>query len=100
VDEHVGGSKKQDILHLRPGMFVTIQIKGKEINKAFVLPRHTVHDGDTVYTVNDNRLLMKPVKVLRRFKNSMFIDNGLMDGDLIIKTPISGAIDGMQVRIK
>jgi hypothetical protein len=43
---------------------------------------------------------MKPVKVLRRFKNSMFIGNGLMDGDLIIKTPISGAIDGMQVRVK
>jgi len=100
IDEHVAGSKKQDILSLRPGMFVTIQIRGKKINKAFVLPRHVVHDGDTVYTVNDNRLLMKPVKVLRRFKNSMFIGNGLTNGDLIIKSPISGAIDGMQVRVK
>jgi len=100
VNEPIAGSKKQDIFRLRPGMFVTIQIKGKEINKAFLLPRHMVHDGDTVYTVNDNRLLMKPVKVLRRFKNSMFIGNGLTDGDLIIKSPISGAIDGMQVRVK
>jgi len=100
VNEPIAGSKKQDIFRLRPGMFVTIQIKGKEINKAYVLPRHMVHDGDTVYIVNDSRLRIKPVKILRRFKNSMFVGNGLIDGDLIIKTPISGAIDGMQVRVK
>jgi multidrug efflux pump subunit AcrA (membrane-fusion protein) len=100
VNEPIAGSKKQDIFRLRPGMFVTIQIKGKEINKAFVLPRHMVHDGDTVYIVNDSRLRIKPVKILRRFKDSMFVGNGLIDGDLIIKTPISGAIDGMEVRVR
>ncbi len=100
VNELIAGSKKQDIFRLRPGMFVKIQIEGKEINKVFKLPRHMVHDGDTVYIVNDSRLRIKPVKILRRFKDSMFIGNGLMDGDLIIKTPVSGAIDGMEVRVK
>ncbi len=87
-------------IQLRPGMFVTALIKGKKIKQVFVLPRHVVHTGDVVYIMTDNRLKIRPVNILRRFKDSVFIDKGLSDGELVIKSPLSGAVDGMKVRIK
>ncbi|MBW2589788.1 MAG: efflux RND transporter periplasmic adaptor subunit, partial [Deltaproteobacteria bacterium] len=68
--------------------------------KAFLLPRHVVHTGDVVYTVKDNKLKVQPVSIIRKFKESVFIDKGLKTGDLVITTPLSGASDGMLVRMK
>lgn len=85
---------------LRPGTFVTVIIKGRKIEKTFLLPRHVVHTGDVVYTVKDNKLKIQPVSIIRSFRESVFIDKGLKTGDLVITTPLSGASDGMLVRLK
>ena len=98
-DKEAGKSSIRSVL-LRPGSFVTVIIKGREIEKAFLLPRHVVHTGDVVYTVKDNKLKVQPVSIIRSFKESVFIDKGLKTGDLVITTPLSGASDGMLVRVK
>jgi len=90
----------RDALHLRPGMFVTVKIKGKVIDQAFVLPRHVVYPGDMVYTVEDDRLKIKSVNVLRTYKDSVIVSEGLSNGEHIIKTPLSSVTDGMLVRVK
>ncbi|MFC1815515.1 efflux RND transporter periplasmic adaptor subunit [Thermodesulfobacteriota bacterium] len=100
VDERLDTNGNQRPFHIRPGMFVTIRIKGKEIKQGFVLPRHMVYPGDVVYLVQNNRLTIRPVGIIRRFNNSIFIDKGLKDGELVIKTHLSGATDGMKVRLK
>ena len=99
IDERSATAESQDNLHLRPGLFVTVRITGKKIKQVFDLPRHVVQGDDTLYIVKDNRLRIRSVNVLRRFKNSVIIDKGLSDGDLIIRTPVSDAVDGMQVRL-
>ncbi len=88
----------QDIFHLRPGLFVTVRIKGKRLPHVFVLPRHVVHNGNIVYTVKANKIKIRKIHVLRYFQDSVYIDQGLMEGDLVITTPLHGATDGMQVR--
>jgi len=98
VNEHKAAAGRQSIMALRPGMFVAVKIKGSEIEQAFVLPRYMVHNEDVVYLVNDNRLEIRPVSVLRRYKDSVFIDRGLAEGELLIKSPISSAVNGMPVR--
>ncbi len=75
-------------------------IKGRKVEKAFLLPRHVVHTGDVVYTVKDNQLKIQPVSIIRSFKESVFIDKGLKNGDQVISTPLSSAADGMLVRVK
>ncbi len=92
--------KKKDLFDLRPGMFVKVRIEGKKVHQVFVLPRHTVHTGNVVYTVHENRLRIRPVNVLRRFKESIYIQKGLTNGDLVIKTPLSEIVDGSPVSIK
>ena len=98
VDDDAG--QKNRGFRLRPGMFVTIRIKGKEIKDAFVLPRHVVYPGDIVYTVADNQIKVKEINVLRSYKDTVIIDEGLTEGDQIVNTVLSGAVDGMTVRVK
>jgi len=64
------------------------------------LPRHVVHPGDVVYTVNDERLKIKPVRVLHTHQETVIITEGLSDGERIIKSPLSSPMDGMLLRIK
>jgi multidrug efflux pump subunit AcrA (membrane-fusion protein) len=100
IDEPSGTGEYTDSLHLRPGMFVTVKIKGKAVDQAFVLPRYVVYPGDMVYTVEGDRLKIKSVNIMRRYKDSVIVNQGLSDGEQIIKTPLSGATDGMLVRVK
>jgi multidrug efflux pump subunit AcrA (membrane-fusion protein) len=100
VEEASLTGSDRSALPLRPGMFVTVEIKGKQISRAFTLPRHVIYPGDVVYTFRDNRLKIKPVHILRRFKDSVIIDKGLSDGELIIKTPLSSATEDMLLRLK
>ena len=103
VIEIDGASKSEEnrsSLRLRPGMFVTVKIKGKEVSQAFVLPRHVVYPGDMVHTVEGDRLKIKSVNILRAYKDSVIVSQGLSDGERIIKTPLSAATDGMLVRVK
>ncbi len=100
VDETATKGKQNSSFRLRPGMFVTIKIKCKKVPEVFVLPRFVVYPGDVVYTVKDNRLKIKEVKILRSYKDSVIINDGISEGDRIVKTPLSGAVDGMSVRIK
>ena len=92
--------REKEGVRLRPGMFVRVKIKGKEISRAFVLPRHVVHAGDVVYTVNDRRLKIKPVRVLRTYKETVIVTEGLSDGERIIKSPLSSPMEGMLLRIE
>jgi len=100
IDEVSKSEENRSSLRLRPGMFVTVKIKGKEVSQAFVLPRHVVYPGDIVYTVEGDRLKIKSVNILRTYKDSVIVSQGLSDGERIIKTPLSAATDGMLVRVK
>ena len=100
VDETSSVEELNGGFRLRPGMFVTTKIKGKAVNRAYVLPRHVVYPGDVVYIIDGDQLKIKEVSVLRSYKDSVIITEGLSDGDRIIRTPLSGAVDGMSVRIK
>lgn len=85
---------------MKPGMFVTVRIQGRQVDHVHRLPRHLVHDDDTVYLAVDDRLQIQPVTVLRRFKTEVLISEGLADGDRVITTPISNAVSGMKIRLK
>ena len=100
VDDPDAGVVKQKTFQLKPGMFVTVRIQGRRIDRVFVLPRHVVHAGDVVYLAVKDRLKVRSVRVLRRFKNSVYVDQGLEEGELVIETPLTAAVDEMAIRVK
>ncbi len=100
VDASTTAEASASGFRLRPGMFVTIKIKGKAVKQAYVLPRYVVYPGDVIYTLKDDKLKIKEVSILRAYKDSVIVSDGLSEGDQIISTPLSGAVDGMRVRLK
>ena len=85
---------------LKPGMFVTINIQGRQVTNIHRLPRHLIRDGDTVFIAVEDQLSIRKVTILRRFKESVLISDGLSDGDLVIASPLSGAVSGMRIRLE
>ena len=101
VDEPTpGDSVTHAAGRLKPGMFVTVRIQGRQVENVHRLPRHLVHDEDTVYLATDDQLSVRPVTILRRFKKSVLVSQGLSNGDLVVTTPLSGAVTGMRIRLK
>ena len=100
VDETRITAQQKNSFRLRPGMFVTVRIKGKKIQNVFVLPRYLVYPGDVVYTVKDDTLKSNSVKILRGYKDTVIIGEGLSEGEFIVKSPLSSPSEGMRVRLK
>ena len=99
VDDRPPNDGPPSTVRLRPGMFVTVLVAGRTVENAFVLPRHLVYADDVVYTVVDERLHLQPVQVLRAYRDTVIIDDGLAAGDLVVSTPLSSATEGMKIRI-
>ncbi len=87
------------LFDLKPGAFVKCKIIGEVHENIFVLPRHLLKSGDKLYIVTDSHLEMRPITVLRKFEEVVYINGGLNNGDKIIFSPLPGAIDGMQLTI-
>ena len=100
IDTTVKGTDPAQPLTLRPGMFVTVRLLGSSRSGIYVLPRHAMRPDDTVYVADAGRLHLRPVTVLRRYEDKVFVSSGLVAGDRIIDTPLSGVVDGMKVRVK
>ena len=93
-------SKLKNIFELKPGAFVKCSIIGETYKNIFVLPRYLLKRENILYTINSGHLKMKKVRILRKFEDEIYIDNGLNLGDKIIVSPLPGALDGMELKIK
>lgn len=84
---------------LAAGTFVDVMIKGRMLKDVFIIPRAVFRDNATVWIMDkENMLRIKKVAPLRVEREKVIIGNGIKDGELIVKTNISGAADGMKLR--
>jgi len=85
---------------LAVGLFVEAEIQGHAIDRAFVVPRDALREGDLVYVVDsDGHLRFREVEVLRTERENVIVGTGLEPGEQICITPLEAAINGMRVRI-
>ena len=84
---------------LAPGEFVSSTVEGKKYQDIVVLPREALHDGEVWVVNEEGRLQLRPVDVLYRGKEQVFISNGLEQGEQVIYTPLDIVVDGMQVNV-
>lgn len=90
----------RDLRDLEIGMFVDVEIAGKELSGVFTIPRFALRDGDTVWTMDEERTLrIKPVTVIRKEQDKIIVRDGLEEGDQVVLTNISGAAEGMKLRL-
>ena len=83
---------------LVPGMFVEIKIKGNKIENVITVGRSSVHNKDEVWIVNNDKLHIQKVEIVRRDKKNAYIKSGLKAGDVIVTSSIDVVIDKMDIR--
>lgn len=84
---------------LMSGSFVNVNITGRELKGVFSISRSALRDDDTIWLMDaQGDLEIVKVNVARIEGDRILIDNGLMDGQRLVLTRISGAAGGMKLR--
>ncbi len=101
--------QKNHNVPLTPGMFVNVEIKGRQLNNIIRVPRYAVHSGDTLWVAREGKLPggdtalqlhVLPVTVARHDKGFTYISSGVLDGDVVITSTLDIVIDRMQIRVQ
>lgn len=95
IDKPFNNLDKPDLL---PGTFVEVSIIGHKVKNAFSIPRDAVHKADTIWLVQQGRLRIKKIDIIRSDKDFAYVKEGLKDGDMVIVSPMDAVIDGMKIR--
>ena len=83
---------------LLPGVFAEVLIQGKTLRRALAVPRDAVREGHHVWLVNDGRLHIQPLDIVRADKDFAYVISDLPDGANVIVSSLDAAVDGMEVR--
>jgi hypothetical protein len=86
-------------LPLLLGSYVHVDIEGQEMIDVVEVPRSAVHAGRYVYLFgSDGTLSIRDVKIAWRKPESLLISEGLKDGDEVITSRLSNAVEGLKLR--
>ena len=85
---------------LAVGLFVQVEISGRKLPNAAVIPRAALRENDMVWVVDEQGILtFRKVSVARLFPDVVYLNEGLQAGEMIVTSPIKTVTDGMRVRI-
>ena len=89
----------QDIEPLRVGTFVEARIEGRDGGDLFVIPRHALTRGTTLWIVDEeSRIQPKEVAIVRTDERFAYISEGISDGDRYVTIPVDQPLPGLKVR--
>ncbi len=84
---------------LAVGLFVTVDITGRTLPAAAVIPRAALRQGDIVWVVDEEGILhFRPVTVARYQGEEIVIEAGLENGEKVVFSSLRAPADGMTVR--
>ena len=85
---------------LRIGTFVTAQIEGRQGGDLFVIPRHSLQRGETLWLVGEDMAIQpRLLEIVRADEMYSYVSSGLADGDRYTVTPPEQPLPGMIVRV-
>jgi RND family efflux transporter MFP subunit len=85
---------------LLPGVFANVLIRGKSLQNAVAVPRDAIRESNKVWLVNNSRLHIRTLDIVRTDKDFAYTTTGLGDGSQIITSSLDVVVDGMQVRTR
>ena len=85
---------------LAAGLFVTVEIQGRTLENAAVIPRAALRENNTVWVVDESgQLTFRDVEVARLTTTSAILKSGLSNGEMVVVSTLKAVTDRMQVRI-
>jgi len=91
--------READQPRLDPGLFCEVQLVGKPLEPAIVIPRSALQERDRVYLVEGGVLNVVPVEVGAQIGDWVEIRSGLSAGQEVVITVLDGAYDGSPVKV-
>jgi multidrug efflux pump subunit AcrA (membrane-fusion protein) len=73
---------------LRPGAFVRVELPGPRYSGVVRLPESALHDGNTLYLIVDNRLVVRKTRLVTWIGSDILVQGGLKAGDEVLVTRI------------
>ncbi|MGB2273725.1 MAG: efflux RND transporter periplasmic adaptor subunit [Flavicella sp.] len=83
---------------LREGMYVDASVTANRIDNAYEIPQNILIAKKAVYVYEDGFLKLQPVVPVYFNENTVLV-KGLKNGQLLVNRPVSGAFEGMQVKL-
>ncbi|MBN2430624.1 MAG: efflux RND transporter periplasmic adaptor subunit [Acidobacteria bacterium] len=81
------------------GSYVRVEIAGRQLDHVFRIPRQAVHQGDTVYVMDEeDRLDIREVAIDWRTEEAVFVRSGLRPAERIVTSSIAKPAQGMALR--
>ncbi len=82
---------------LSVGLFVDAEVVGRSVEAVFQAPRGALVGADRLWLVEEGRLVLRRVGILRADPEVVIVSDGLSAGDRISLTILESAVDGMRV---
>jgi len=82
------------------GSFVKAELFGIPVDSAVTLDRSHIHDGNTVWLMNDEgQLQIRKVDILFRNRDQVIVAEGLGEGERLVTTQLSSPIEGIPLKL-
>jgi len=81
------------------GEYVRLEIEGTRLQNVIRLPRAALRENDTVWTVHNATLTIRPATVVWRDTHTVLISDGLASGETVVTSELASPIDGMPVTL-
>lgn len=78
--------------------FGEVRIQGPQSQSLVELSRDALRAGNRAYVVREGTLEVRTLDIAWRRPESVLVSAGLADGERVITSPLSGAVQGMRVR--
>ncbi len=98
VDDPYGRGPDDTRPPLAVGLFVNAEILGREAEGVLSVPRSALNNDRLMVADTQDRLRFRDSEIIRRDHERVLIRAGLGEGDRVIVSAISTAVDGMLVR--
>lgn len=91
-------SENSELPKLMIGAFVDAQIQAEEINDVVRIDRDYVRSNNTVWVMQEGKLMIKNVKIELSDSQFAYVFEGLEDGDIVVTTNLSAVAEGLGLR--
>jgi multidrug efflux pump subunit AcrA (membrane-fusion protein) len=98
-DENAKARGPHDLPPLE-GMFCRVEIPVEKLEQVYRLPREAVTDDDRVFIARDQRLTSRPVHVVFREGDVVFVDSGLAPEDQVVITRLTHPVEESPLRVR
>ena len=83
---------------LKEGMYLQAELEARTIKNAISIDRGLVNDRNAIFTVKDSTLVSLTVNPVY-FSDKKAVVKGVPNGEVILSKPVSGAYNGMLVKV-